>query len=115
MAAVVHPCIRFKEEPSQFSMGQTTKSLTCSIVGLYECPRILLSCFRARNSGEGHVVIAKELAKELKKFARFVLKEWTKRAGRDAPDCRLHTQVIDIDVTALFDITAGGTDELSSG
>ena len=52
---VVQPCIWFKEEPSQFSMGQTAQSLTCSIVekpqtGFDECPRILLSCFRARNS-----------------------------------------------------------------
>ena len=53
---VVQPFIWFKEEPSQFSMGQTAQSLTCSIMekphtGLGECPRILLSCFRARNSG----------------------------------------------------------------
>ena len=46
----------FKEEPSQFSMGQTAQRLTCSIMekphtGLEECLRILLSCFRARNSG----------------------------------------------------------------
>ena len=45
----------FKEEPSQFSMGQTAQSLTCFIMekprtGLDECPRILLSCFRARHS-----------------------------------------------------------------
>ena len=37
-------------------MGHTAQSLTCSIrekphTGLDECPRILLSCFRARNSG----------------------------------------------------------------
>ena len=36
--------------------GQTAQSLTCSIMekphtGLDECPRILLSCFKARNSG----------------------------------------------------------------
>ena len=53
---MVQPCIWFKEEPSQFSMGQTAQSLTCSIMekphtGLDECPRILLSCFRAMNSG----------------------------------------------------------------
>ena len=52
---MVQPCIRFKEEPSQYSMGQTAQSLTCSIMekrqtGLDGCPRILLSCFRARNS-----------------------------------------------------------------
>ena len=46
----------FKEKPSQFSMGQTAQSLTCSIMdkphtGLDECPRSLLLCFRARNSG----------------------------------------------------------------
>ena len=37
-------------------MGQTAHSLTCSIMekphtGLDDCLRILLSCFRARNSG----------------------------------------------------------------
>ena len=52
---MVQPCIWFKEEPSQFSMGQTAQSLTCFIIekpntGLDECPRILLSCFRARSS-----------------------------------------------------------------
>ena len=52
---MVQPCIWFKEEPNQFSVGQTAQSLTCSIIeklhrGLDECPRILLSCFRARNS-----------------------------------------------------------------
>ena len=45
----------FKEEPSQFSIGQTAQGLTCFIMekpqtGLDECPRILLSCFRAKNS-----------------------------------------------------------------
>ena len=43
------------EKPSQFSMGQTAQSLTCSIMEkphtvLNECPRILLACFRAKNS-----------------------------------------------------------------
>ena len=52
---VVQPRIWLKEEPSQFSMGQTSQSLACSIVekprtGVDECPKILLSCFRARNS-----------------------------------------------------------------
>ena len=52
---VFKPCIWFKEEPSQLSMGQIAQSLTCSITekphtGLDECPRILLSCVRARNS-----------------------------------------------------------------
>ena len=52
---VVQPCIWFKEEPSQFSMGQTAQSLTCypmekPYTGLDECPRILLSCFRARTT-----------------------------------------------------------------
>ena len=52
----VQSCIWFKEEPSQFSMSQTAHSLTCSImekphIGLDECLRILLSCFRARNPG----------------------------------------------------------------
>ena len=58
---VIQPCICFKEEPSQFSTGQTSQSLTCSIMekpqtGLDECPRILLSCFRARNSGQMHII-----------------------------------------------------------
>ena len=52
---MVRPCIWFKEEPFQFSMGQTAQSPTCSIIekphtGLDECPRILLLCLRARNS-----------------------------------------------------------------
>ena len=52
---VVQPCNWFKDEPSQFSMGQTESIVTCSIMekphtGLHECLRILLSCFRARNS-----------------------------------------------------------------
>ena len=29
---MVQPCIWFKEEPSQFSMGQTAQSLTSSIM-----------------------------------------------------------------------------------
>ena len=52
---VVQPCIWFKEEPSQFSIGQTAQSLTCSIMEkhtwLDECLIILLMCFRARNYG----------------------------------------------------------------
>ena len=52
---MVQPCIRFKEESSWYSMGQTAQSITCSNMekphtGLDECPRILLSCNRARNS-----------------------------------------------------------------
>ena len=42
------PCIWFKEEPSQFSRGQTAQSLTWRN-HMHECPRILFSCFRARN------------------------------------------------------------------
>ena len=54
---MVQPCIWFKEEPSQSSMGQMAQSLTCSIMdephtGLDECPRILLSCFRAKDYEE---------------------------------------------------------------
>ena len=46
----------FKEEPSQFSLGQTAQSFTCSIMekphtGLDECLKILLFCFRGRTSG----------------------------------------------------------------
>ena len=53
---MVQPCIWLKEEPGQFSMGKIAQSITCSIMekphtGLDECPRILLACFRARNSG----------------------------------------------------------------
>ena len=52
---VVQPCIWFKDEPSQFSMGQTPHSLTCSVMEkphrrLDGCLRILLACFRARSS-----------------------------------------------------------------
>ena len=41
----------FMKEPSQFSMGQTAQSLTCSIMekqhtGLDDCLNMLLSCFR---------------------------------------------------------------------
>ena len=48
----------FKEEPSQFPMGQTAQSLTCLIMEkprteLDECLRILLSRFRAKNSVDG--------------------------------------------------------------
>ena len=52
---VVLPCIWFKEEPCQFSMSQTSQSLSCSIMekphtGLVEWPRILSLCFSAKNS-----------------------------------------------------------------
>ena len=52
---MVQPCVWFKEEPSQFSMGQMAQSLTLAIMEkphkwLDECLRILLSCFRAWNS-----------------------------------------------------------------
>ena len=45
----------FMEEPSQFSVGQPARSLTCFIMekpqtGLDNCLRILLSCFRKRRS-----------------------------------------------------------------
>ena len=45
----------FKEEPSQFSMGQTAESLTCSKMEKPhtrwdECQITLLSCFRASES-----------------------------------------------------------------
>ena len=54
---MVQPCIWYKEDPSQFFMGQTAENLTCSIVekphrGLDECPRILLSCFRTKDYEE---------------------------------------------------------------
>ena len=60
---MVQNCGWFKEESSQFSMGQTAQTLTCSILGkphtgLDECPRILLSCFRAMNSGLWDLVVA---------------------------------------------------------
>ena len=46
----------FMEEPSQFSMGHTAQSLTCSIMekphtGLDDCLRMLQACFRKRMSG----------------------------------------------------------------
>ena len=52
------PCskaLEYDSRTSQLSMGQTEHSPTCSIMekphtGLDECPRILLSCFTARNS-----------------------------------------------------------------
>ena len=52
---MVQPCIWFKEEQSHLSMVQTAQGRTCYIMekphtGLDKCPRILLSCFRARNS-----------------------------------------------------------------
>ena len=52
---MVKPCVWLKEEPSQFPMGQTAQSLTCSIMEkphtrLDKCPRILIARFRARNS-----------------------------------------------------------------
>ena len=56
---MVQPCIWFKKEQSQFSIGQTEQSLTCSIMekphtGLDECPRILLLCLRARSYALWH-------------------------------------------------------------
>ena len=52
---VIQPCMWFMEEPSQFSVGQTAQSLTCSILekqhtGLDDCLRILMPCFRKRRS-----------------------------------------------------------------
>ena len=52
---VIQPCMWFMEEPSQFSVGQTQHSLTCSIMekphtGLEDCLKMLLSCFRKRMS-----------------------------------------------------------------
>ena len=50
------------EEPSQFSVGQTTQSITCSILeiphtGLDYClDMLLLSCFRKRMSATGQCV-----------------------------------------------------------
>ena len=48
---MVQPCIWFMEEPSQFAVGQTSQSLTCSIMekphtGLDDCKRVLQECFR---------------------------------------------------------------------
>ena len=52
----------FMEEPSQFSVDQTAQSLTCFITerphtGLFDCLRILLSCFRKRMSGLDRAVV----------------------------------------------------------
>ena len=55
---MVQTCIWFKEEPSQFSMGQTAQNITCSIMekphkGLDDClMRVLQECFRKRMSGQ---------------------------------------------------------------
>ena len=54
------------EEPSQFSVGQTAQSLTCSFMEkphtvLDDCLRILLSCFRKKRSG-GYVRAARYIA-----------------------------------------------------
>ena len=51
----------YREEPSQFSVGQTARSLTCSIMekphtGVDECPRIILLCFRARISDQNQTM-----------------------------------------------------------
>ena len=48
------PVDSFMEEPSQFLVGHTAKSLTCSIMeqphtGLDDCLNILLSCFRKKD------------------------------------------------------------------
>ena len=60
---VIQPCMWFMEEPSQFSVGQTAQSLTCSIMdkphtGLEDCLRMLLSCFRKRMPGGNEVTSA---------------------------------------------------------
>ena len=52
---VIQPCMWFIEEPSQFSMGQTAQSLTCSIMekprtGLDDCLRVLQACLKKRMS-----------------------------------------------------------------
>ena len=48
---VIQPGMWFMEEPSQFSVGQTAQSLTCSMIekphtGVYDSQRMLPSCFR---------------------------------------------------------------------
>ena len=58
----IQPCKWFMEVPSQFSMGQTAQSLTCSIMekshtGLDDCLNMLLSCFREKMSGLNRVVV----------------------------------------------------------
>ena len=52
---VIQPCKWFMEEPSQFSIGETAQSHTCSITEkphtwLDECLRMLQACFRKRMS-----------------------------------------------------------------
>ena len=61
---VIQLCMWFMEEPSQFYVGQTTQSLTCSIMekphrGLDDCLRMLLPCFRIRMSAIGAAVAKK--------------------------------------------------------
>ena len=51
-----YPVCGSMEEPSQFSVGQTAQSLSCSVMekphtGWDDCLVILLSCFRKRMSG----------------------------------------------------------------
>ena len=53
-----NPVTWFLEEPSQFPVGQTAQSLTCSIMekphtGLDHCLNMLLSCFRKGMSDGG--------------------------------------------------------------
>ena len=54
--AFIQPCMWFMEEPSQFSVGPTAQSLTCSTMEkphteLDDCMRMLLACFRKMISG----------------------------------------------------------------
>ena len=70
-------CMWFKEEQSQFSMGQIAQILTCFIMekphtGLDGCPIILLSCFRARKSDSPLLLFGFVIIEEQKN--RFVSK-----------------------------------------
>ena len=59
---MVLPSCGSRKEPNQLSSWHwTARSLTCSVmekphIGLDECPRILCSCFRARNSDPASLV-----------------------------------------------------------
>ena len=63
MAIAYSDSMWFRKQPSQFSMGQTAQSITCSIMekphaGLDDCLNMLLSCFRKRMSVRPQPIVA---------------------------------------------------------
>ena len=108
---VVQPCIWFKEEPSQFSMGQKAPGQTCSIMeipytGLDECPRILLACFRARNSGQSAYSVDCSLSLSLSLSGELgdeLLEKWRKTITRSRrPHC-LYSRLISDSASKTLD------------